>query len=164
MAVNLTIHNPASSGTQISPLGTGTYNHVRFSPAEAYNPIEIGNANETTWIADSAGLVSGVATLGTDTSLPNAQYTSASGLLLADNGGVTAYNGLLSAMPSGSGWSQFTPDFPLQTSGTLLFSIKSDDGSVFRTTNTQIYADNGTGSSLDPSGIQMYAVELDKDG
>lgn len=164
MAVNLSLHNPASSGTEISVLGSGTYNHIRFSPAEAYNPIEIGNSNETTWIVDSAGLVSGVATLGTDTSLPNSQYTSASGILLTDNAGVTAYSGLLSAMPSGSGYSQFSPTFSLESSGTVLLAIKSDDDSVFRTTNAQIYADNGTGTSLAPSGVQMYACELHKDG
>lgn len=164
MAVNLNMHNPAASGTVISALGAGTYNHIRFSPSETYNPIEIGNANETTWIVDSAGLVSGVATLGTDTSLPNAKYLDASGILITDNAGVTSYSGLLSAIPSGAGYSQFAPGFSLASSGTLMFSLKSDDGAVFRTSNTKIYADDGNGTSNNPSGIQMYACELHKDG
>ena len=160
MAVNLTIHNPAASGTIIEQLGGGTFNHIRFAGAASGTPITSGTCQSTSWISNSAGVPAGAA--GTSGALPNAKYVSSSNILIHDNAGVQAYSGTLAAL--GASTVATAPDFDLRPSGTLMIKLASDDSSVFRTSNTYLWCDDGTTPATAPTNVTPYAVEFHKDG
>ncbi len=157
MAVNLTFRNPAASGTAFN---TGTWDHIRFSAATSGSSVPSGSAQSTSWVASGNGSVAGAA--GTSGALPNCKYISSSNIVINDNAGVEAYSGTLTALPANV--TAVAPDFDLRPSGTIMINLESDDGSVFRTSNTYFWCDDGTTPADAPSGITPYAVDFDKDG
>ena len=156
MAVNLTFRNPASSGIAFN---TGTWDHIRFSAATSGSSVASGSAQDTSWVASGNGSVAGAA--GTSGALPNCKYISSSNIVINDNAGSQAYSGTLTALPASTGT---LPDFDLRPSGTLMINLESDDGSIFRTSNTFFWCDNGTTPATAPVGITAYAVEFNKGG
>ncbi|MBT5188159.1 MAG: hypothetical protein HOM01_15230 [Kordiimonadaceae bacterium] len=160
MAVNLTFRNPAATGTILSLLTAGTYDHLRFSGATSGTAVASGSSQDTSWISDSAGIPAGAA--GTSGALPNNKYISSSNIVINDNAGSQAYSGTLAALPANT--VATAPDFDLRPSGTILIDLSSDDGSVFRTSNTLFYLDDGTTPATAPVGITAHAVEFNKNG
>ena len=159
MAVNFTFRNPAATGTELSLLTAGTYDHLRFSGATSGAAVSSGSAQDTSWISDNAGSPAGAA--GTSGALPNCKYISSSNIVIDDNAGSQAYSGTLTALPASSGT---LPDFDLRPSGTIVMNLESDDGTVFRTSNVKFYCDDGTTPASLPSGITAYGVEFNKGG
>jgi len=159
MAVNFSFRNPAATGTSFSLLTAGTYDHLRFSGATSGAAIASGSANDTSWISDNAGNPAGAA--GTSGALPNNKYISSSNIVIDDNAGSQAYSGTLTALPASTGT---LPDFDLRPSGTIVVNLESDDGTVFRTSNTIFYCDDGTTPATAPVGITAHCVEFHKGG
>jgi hypothetical protein len=160
MAVNLTFNNASATGTTFSLLGSGTYDHLRFSGATSGAAIASGSYNQTSWISNSTGAPAGAA--GTSGALSNNKYLTSSTVLINDNAGVQAYSGTLTGLPVSS--VATAPDFDMRPSGTVMIKLASDDGSVFRTSNAICYMDDGTTPATAPTGITAYCVEYNKNG
>lgn len=161
MAVSIQFLHPALTGVQLSNLGSGTWDHFRFSASTSGAGVVSGFFQDTTWIADDAGAIAGSA--GTSGQLINNKRISSTGVAItAHSGGTVAYSGSLDGITGSISGS--LPDFTLRPSGTVFIKVASDDASVFLVNSAQIWMDDGTTVTASPSGATFYAVEYDKDG
>jgi len=161
MAVNVEFFHSSLTGVSIAELGSGTFDHFRFSASTSGAGVVSGFFQDTTWISDDAGSVAGSA--GTSGQLVNNKRISSTGVAItAHSGGSVAYSGSLAGITgvvSGS-----LPDFTLRPSGTVFVKLSSDDASVFLVNSAEIWMDDGITVTAAPSGATFYAVEYDKDG
>lgn len=158
MAVTVTFFNPAFKSQQISELGSGTYDHLRFSAGTSGSSIVSGYWQDSTWISDSSG---GVLT-GASGRLPNNKYISTTGVTITDASGATVATNITLDSITSTGVIGGGPDFDNSESGTILIKLQSDASEVFRVLSGYVWVDDGAGAA--PTTANYYAFEYDKDG
>lgn len=155
-------HNARASGTIISQLGSGTYDHIGFFGAnDTASAVEVGSYQDTTWVVNDAG----VAAAGETGKLTNCKYISSTGVRVSGlpkgpyNKNINQVNVFKAAALN------TYPDFPNQSSGTLLIEYCASGTSLVNTYNCKLYGYDATGLTTDPPpDITLVGFEINASG
>ena len=155
-------HNARASGTLISQLGSGTYDHIGFFGAnDTASAVEVGAYQDTTWIVNSAGSKAA----GETGKLTNCKYINGttvriSGLPKGPYNKTIAQVNVFKKAALGT-----YPSFPNQSSGTILIEYQASGSSKVSTYNAKLYAYDATGLTTDVApDITIVGFEINASG
>jgi hypothetical protein len=157
----VTFHNARQSGITVSQLGSGVNDHLGFfGLAGTTAAIQILSYNDTTFIVDSDGDVP--AYLGSESGkMLNAKYISDTEVELSGVGtklltDVNVFDANALVNP---------PEFPNQSSGTLLIRYFASGVREVNTFNAKLWAyDNAGGLNDAPPDVTVKAFEANASG
>jgi hypothetical protein len=145
--VNFFVAGGPASGLGISGLALGTFDHIGFfGPSGVGDQIEVGDANDITWLVDDAGNVP-FGEQPVSGEMINNKWLDASGVSIS--GGSRQQ--LSTVVSSGS--------------GTLL--IRVTETSAVEVQSARLYAYNGTDVNVSPTNVHVLSYEIitpDKSG
>lgn len=157
MAGELFFHNAHASGTIISQLGSGTYDHLGFFGADYNTAIDVNSYQDSTYIVNSAGTP-----LGGDAGiLMNVKYKSST---TCDVSGWTDVSiDALNVFDVDN--LSTSPDFAHRPSGTLMIRYCASGVSTVNTYQAKLYAYDATGSATDPApDVTVMGFEINASG
>lgn len=160
----IVIRNARESGVALTPLGSGTYDHLGFfgtqGPATA---IEVGSYQDTTLIVDQDGAAnsalggfggSGYMLNTKNVGNPNTVEMSGVGEVLITDVNKFDVNNLSTE-----------PYFSQMASGTLLIEYQASGVSEVHTFNAKMYAYDNTGAITDaPPDVTVVGFEINASG
>ncbi len=158
----ITFRNARASGQIVDQLGSGTYSHLGFfGPSDTSSAVEVGSFQDTTWIVDNAGN----APSSGKYKMTNCKWTSSSTVRISGlpegpyNANIVDVNVFSSAALS------TYPNFPNQSSGTLLIEYCASGTSNVNTYNAKLYAYDATGAVTDPPpDVNVFGFEINASG
>jgi hypothetical protein len=160
MAGTITFHNAFASGTQISQLGSGTYDHIGFfGPNGTASAVEVESYQDTTFIVEPDGTE--MAAASGVSKLMNCKWISSSGVQVSGQPGVNIAN--LNVFDSGN--LSTYPDFVNRPSGTLLIRYQASGTTKVRTYQAKLYAYDATGLQTQaPPDVVVLMFEINASG
>lgn len=152
-------HNARASGVIVSQLGSGVFDHIGFfGPFDTVSYVQKDNFQDTTWIIDSAGNPMPGAHSG---KMTNCKYIDSD--IVKVSGFPNAYINQVNVFNPAALTTY--PDFPHQTSGTLLIEYVASGVSEVHTYNAKIYAYDATGAITDlPPDVTVMGFEINASG
>ncbi|MCK5610098.1 hypothetical protein KAR91_49955 [Candidatus Pacearchaeota archaeon] len=169
MAGTVNFRNASASGTVVSHLGSGIYDHIAFygdtGPSSA---IIINTFNGTTFIADDTGTVADVA--GTSGQMTNCARPSAdntSGVILKVVGETDPRPERLITQVNTFDLANIAsyPDFTNLASGTLMIEFIAPSSLSVQTFNAKLYAFDSGGAITDsPPDVNVWMFEISPSG
>ena len=161
----VTFRSARASGTIISQLGSGTYDHLGFfGPLGHQSAVEIGSYQDTSIIVNSTGVpqstVFGGASYLTNCKFIDSTHVRVSGLPLGP------YNALITNVNKFNVANlALAPNFRNRPSGTLLIQYTSSGVSKVNTFNAKIYAYDNTQTIVDaPTDVTVLGFEINGSG
>lgn len=169
MAGFVHFRNASASGTALSHLGSGTYDHIAFYGDTGPNSaIRVQEFNGTTFIAQSNGTVADVAgTSGQMTNTARPSVNNTSGVLVKAVGEsdprpevlITELNVFDVDNPN------TYPDFPNLASGTLMIEFIAPSSLNVQAFNAKLFAYDATGAITDAApDVNVWMFEINPSG
>ncbi len=161
--------NASASGTAISHLGSGTYDHLAFYGLTGTNSaITINQFNGTTFISDSAGTVSDIAgTSGQMTNCARPSTVNTSGVIVKVVGESDPRPEVLITALNSFDFANIAtyPEFINRPSGTLFIDFIAPSSLDVNTFNAKLYAYDAGGTITDsPPDINVWMFEISPSG
>ena len=169
MAGTVNFRNASASGTVVSHLGSGTYDHIAFYGDSGSNSdVTINTFQGTTFIAQSTGAVAGA--VGSSGQMTNCQRPSAdntSGVLVKAVGETDPRPEVLITSLTQFDLANIDsyPDFPNRPSGTLFIEFIAPSSLNVQTFNAKLYAYDAGGLITDsPPDVNVWMFEINPSG
>ncbi len=158
----LIFHSARASGVIVSQLGSGNFDHLGFfGPNNSNSAVEVGSYQDTTWIVNNLG----VPDAGGSGKLTNCKYIDQNTVQISGlpNGPyIKPINQVNKFIASAL---NTNPNFPQQSSGTLLIEYQASGSAKVNMYNAKLYAYDATGAVTDPPpDITILGFEINASG
>lgn len=158
MAGNLYFQSAYSSGTFISQLGSGTYDHIGFFGTNNNQAIDVNNFQDSTYITKSDGTIYPIESGGR---LLNVKWKSST---TCDVSGWTDIN-ISDINVFDAQNLSLAPDFVNRPSGTIMMRYASSGATDVYTYNAKLYAYDATGDQTDTApDVRVMGFEINASG